>query len=334
MLKKPSVLFVLLLAIIGVIFLSLSIGTIRVTPLEVLKSLAGMGSEQSRLILFDFRLPRIVLAMLIGAALALSGAVLQAVSGNDIADPGILGINAGAGFGVVLFLWAVQGNSYNELGSLSVLSMPISAIAGAMAASVLVYRLAWKGGITSTRLLLVGVAVHAAFSSALIIVQLKMDDGDFMRATIWLSGSIWGSNWTYVWAILPWIVLLIPYVVYKARMLDVLSLGDGLATGLGVPVERQRRRLLLASVALAGAGVAAGGGIAFIGLAAPHLAKRLVGPKHALLIPASALMGALLLLLADTIGKNILPPSEIPVGLVISIIGAPYFIYLLLRSKS
>lgn len=145
------------------------------------------------------------------------------------------------------------------------------------------------------------------------MLQLKMDPNDFMQAAVWLSGNIWSSNWSFVSAVLPWIVVLLPFILYKARYLNVLNLGDQLATGLGTAVEKERRILLLSAAALSGACVAAGGNITFLGLVAPHIARRLVGPKHQLLIPASALTGALLFLLADLIGRMILAPSEIPV---------------------
>ena len=197
----------------------------------------------------------------------------------------------------------------------------------------MIYLLAWKKGLNPVRLVLVGIGVNAAFGAAILMLQLKMDPNDFMQATVWLSGNIWNANWSFVWATLPWIAVLLPFILYKARYLNVLNLGDQIAAGLGTAVEKERRTLLLAAAALSGACVAAGGNITFLGLVAPHIARRLVGPKHQLLIPASALTGALLFLLADLIGRNLLAPSEIPVGLVISVLGAPYFIYLLMKTN-
>ncbi|KHE72740.1 iron ABC transporter permease, partial [Halobacillus sp. BBL2006] len=179
---------------------------------------------------------------------------------------------------------------------------------------------------------LVGIGINSAFSALIIIFQLKMDPKDFMRATVWLSGNISGTDWTYVLALLPWILLLIPFVIMKAGTLNSLHFGDDIAAGLGAHVEKERRTLLFIAVALAGASVSVGGGIAFIGLVVPHLARRLVGPMHGALLPITMLMGALLLLVADTIGRNLLAPSEIPVGLVVSVVGGSYFIYLLMKS--
>ncbi|MDQ0208439.1 iron complex transport system permease protein [Alkalicoccobacillus murimartini] len=330
--KKPYIIMaVVAVSIISMFFLSLNLGLIRIAPLDVLRTLSGMGSERDALVLFQFRLPRMVIALLIGAGLAVSGAILQSVSQNGLADPGILGINTGAGFAVVLFIYFFQG-SLTGLGTLSIFIMPFFALLGASLAAFLIYTIAWKKGITPVRLILVGIGINAAFSAALIIFQLKMNPRDFMQATIWLAGSIWGTNWKFVLATLPWIVILLPITMYKARFLNVLNLGDQIATNLGTRVERERRILLFLSVALAGACVAVGGGIAFLGLIAPHIARRLVGPKHQFLVPCSALIGALLLLVADMIGRNILQPSEIPVGLVVAVLGAPYFIYLLIKT--
>lgn len=330
--KKPFIVMVVIFMLILIsLLISLNMGYIRIAPLDVIKTLVGLGTEKEKLVLFDFRLPRMVIAVLIGAGLAISGAILQGVSQNGLADPGILGINAGAGLAVVLFIFFFQGST-SGLGLLSIFVMPFAALVGGALAAFLIYIIAWKKGVTPTRLILVGIGVNAAFGALLIVFQLKMNPRDFMQATIWLSGSIWGTNWKFVLAILPWILFLIPFTIYKARFLNVLNLGDHTATGLGAPVEKERRKLLMLAVALAGSCVAVGGGIAFLGLVAPHLARRLVGPKHQVMLPTTALMGALILIVADTIGRNILSPSEIPVGIVVSILGAPYFIYLLMKT--
>ncbi|TYR80260.1 iron ABC transporter permease [Priestia megaterium] len=330
--KSPFlIMFILALLILLTFFISLNTGYIHISPINVIKTFIGAGTGQDQLVLFEFRLPRMIIALLIGAGLAVSGAILQGVSQNGLADPGILGINAGAGLAVVLFIFFFQGST-SSLGILSIFVMPMAALIGGAFAAFLIYALAWKKGVTPVRLVLVGIGINAAFGAALIIFQLKMSPRDFMQATVWLSGSIWGTNWKFVLTTLPWILILLPLTVYKSRYLNVLNLGDQMATGLGVAVEKERRILLLLAVALASSCVAVGGGIAFLGLVAPHLARRIVGPKHQVLLPTTALMGALLLLVADTIGRTILSPSEIPVGLVVSILGAPYFIYLLVKS--
>lgn len=313
--------------------ISLNLGVVRIAPMNVFNTLIGQGTIRDRLVLVDFRLPRMLLSLVIGAALAVSGAILQGVTKNELADPGILGINAGAGFTVILFIYFFQG-SMNEIAStFGVFLMPFFALFGAIVAALLIYLIAWKKGIDPVRLILVGIGVNSGFGAAIVIFQLKMNPQDFMQAAVWLSGDIWGANWRFVSIIVPLIVLLLPYAIYKSHVLNVLNLGDQIATGLGLKVEKERRILLITAVALAGFSVAAGGGIAFLGLVTPHIARKLVGPKHQLLLPITAILGSFLLLAADAIGKNVLAPTEIPVGIVTAVCSAPYFIYLLMKAK-
>ncbi|WP_138420076.1 FecCD family ABC transporter permease [Aquibacillus sediminis] len=329
--KQKPLLFIGLLSISIVVlfFVSLQTGTAALSPLTAIQTLFGNGTEKDSLILFEFRLPRIVIAILVGAGLAVSGAILQAITKNEIAEPGIIGINAGAGLAVVLFIFFVKDIPF---GFSSTYLLPVTALVGALTAAIAIYLFAWKDGISPVRLVLVGIAVNSGINALLIIFQLRMDPKDFDQAITWLSGSIWGADWTYVLAVLPWVILLIPLAILKASSLDILHNGDDIASGLGIHVERERGIFLLIAVGLAGASVSVAGNIAFLGLVSPHLVRRIIGPKHQMLIPASALMGALLLIVADMIGKNLMAPSEIPVGIVISALGAPYFIYLLIKT--
>ncbi|RCW76976.1 iron complex transport system permease protein [Saliterribacillus persicus] len=328
--KIYTILLILLLTVIAFI-ISMNTGFIRLSPMELLETLLGMGTEKQNLTLFEFRLPRIVISVLVGIGLALSGCVLQGVSGNALADPGILGINAGAGLAVVLFI-----SFFPTTSDVPVLFLPILAFVGAGVTAAVIYALAYKRGegITPTRLLLTGIAIAAGISAAMIILTLRLTPDNYQFVAVWLAGSIWGSNWMFVLSVLPWLLILIPYVFIKARVLNTLNLGEVTATGLGVNIEKERLLLLAAAVALAGASVAVSGGIGFVGLIGPHLARQLVGGKHQFVIPASAAIGALLLLSADTIGRWLIEPSEIPAGIVVSVIGAPYFLYLLAKSKA
>jgi len=332
--QKKFIVLISLFFILTIItfIISLNLGVVRIAPIDVFKTLIGRGTARDQLVLVDFRLPRMVLALLIGAGLAVSGAILQGVTKNELADPGILGINTGAGFMVILFIYFFQG-SMNSVSTLGIFLMPLFALIGAVIAAFLIYVLAWKKGIDPVRLILVGIGVNSGFGAAIVIFQLKMNPQDFMQAAVWLSGDIWGTNWKFVAILAPLILLLIPFALYKAHILNIMNLGDQVATGLGIHVEKERRILLLAAVALAGFSVAAGGGIAFLGLVAPHIAKRLIGPKHQLFLPLTAVLGSFVLLLADTIGKNLLAPTQIPVGIVVAIFSAPYFIFLLMKAK-
>lgn len=322
-------------ALIFILFLvSMNIGVIRLSPWDVMRTLAGVGTDRQSLILFDFRLPRILISVLIGSGLAMAGSVMQGVSRNALADPGILGINAGAGLMVILFV--SYYSIYNATQSAPVFLLPVLAFAGAGFTAVLIGWLAYKRhqGLSQTRLLLTGIAVASGISAATIVLSLRLDPNSFQFVAMWLAGSIWGTHWKFVLALLPWVAVLVPYVLYKARVLNVLNLGEATATGLGAPVGREQLKLLAAAVALAASCVSVSGGIGFIGLIAPHLGRRLVGPRHQMLLPAAALAGALLVITADTLGRWVMQPSEVPTGIVVAVVGAPYFLYLLVRSRS
>lgn len=324
---------VTLLLLIGlaiVFLLSLNLGFTHMSTWKVIQTLFGSGNTEDSLVLFHFWLPRMVIAMLCGAGIAVAGAILQSITRNDLSDPGILGINSGAGLAVVLYLYFFQGST-TGLAASSVFLLPIAAFAGALSAACLIYFVSWNQGTSPLRLILSGIGLNSAFLAIIIVFQMRMDPSDFTQATIWLSGSIWGSDWSDVLAVLPWTVLLIPLAISQSRKLNILALGDSVATGLGIRTERERIIFLLLSVALAGSSVSVGGGISFLGLIAPHITRRLVGAGHQSVLPISALLGALILLAADTLGRSIWAPSEIPVGLVVSAIGAPYFIYLLIK---
>lgn len=312
------------------LIVSMNTGYTRLSPLDTLRTLFGGGTDKENLILFDFRLPRIVVSMLVGAGLALSGCIIQGVSKNALADPGLLGINAGAGLMVILYVMFFGANSF-----LSVFTLPFLALGGAGVTAVFIYLLAYKRGegIAPMRLILTGIAVQAGITALTTVLVVKLDETQFDFVATWQAGSIWGSNWKFVLALLPWLLLLIPYVLSKSRVLDVLNLGDDVAHGLGASVEKERRKLLAVAVALGASCVAVSGSISFVGLIAPHLAKRLVGARHSILLPTCLLTGAVLVSVADTVARVIVQPSEIPTGIMVAIIGAPYFLYLLAKSR-
>ena len=327
--NKAVVTAIILLVLLIIIFLlSLNTGLIKIDPLTVINTFLGNGSEQDELLLLEFRLPRIVIAVLIGMGLAVSGTVLQGVVKNPLADPGIIGINAGAGLAVMIFVIYFS----TELGN-SVFIMPIVAFIGAGITAVVIYAFSYKKdeGVSPIRLILVGVAVAAGISALMIVLTLRIDPESYSFVATWLAGSIWGTSWNFVLALLPWLVILIPFVYFKSRVLDVMNLGDATAVSLGMNLERERRWLLAAAVALAAASVSVSGAIGFVGLITPHMTRRLVGETHKYVIPIAALIGAVLVLTADTLGRLILQPAEIPTGVVVAIIGAPYFLYLLAK---
>lgn len=327
--NKPLLLFlILLLLTFGVIVISLSVGYSTVSINRILPTLFGMGSFEEEFILFSVRLPRILITLLAGIALAVSGSILQSITQNDLADPGIIGINSGAGVGVALFFlyFPMDAGSF-------VYMLPLVAFASAFIIALLIYLFSYQkgAGIQPIKLILVGVGFSMACSGAMVVLisSAERERVDFIAK--WLAGSIWGTDWPYIVALLPWILILLPFVLWKANKLDLLSFSEEVAVGVGVSVHRERSLLLLTAVALAAAAVSVTGGISFIGLMAPHIAKQLVGPKNGLFIPIAMLIGGGLLLIADTIGRNIAEPEGIAAGIITALIGAPYFIYLLMK---
>ncbi|MCC0632436.1 iron ABC transporter permease [Clostridioides sp. ZZV15-6388] len=331
--SKTLLVISILMVLIFIAFLvSLNLGSFSIEPMDVIKTFIGQGQRNHEIAIFKLRLPRIIIALLVGSALSTAGVILQGVTKNDLADSGILGINSGAALFVVVYIYLMNGNVYEGMSNLTVFTMPVVALVGALFGAFLIYSLAWKGGINSSRLLLIGIGVNIAFTSILTIFQLKFTTQEFNRVMVWTSGSIWGTSWKYVIAVLPFIVIFMGITMYKSKYIDVLNLGDEVSTSLGVDVEKQRRRLIIYAVILSGVSTSVAGSISFLGLIAPHIGRKIIGPRHKRLIPVSALIGTLLLLVADTISRNILAPIEIPVGIVVSIIGVPYFIYLMLAN--
>jgi len=317
--------------LIAAMFLSLSWGTYEISVVDIIKTFLGYGSRFQNTVIFTLRLPRIAVAVLVGTALAVSGAILQSITRNDLAEPGIIGINAGAALTVVILI--SHGTLYyNEISKLRMYLMPAAAVVGAFAAALLVYGLAMrKGKAAPVRLILVGIGVNAGINACVTFYQLNMSGGDYNRALTWISGSLWGSSWKYFWLVGPWILLLCGLTIYRSKVLDVMDLGDELATGLGVNVEKNRKVLLFLAVGLAALATAVAGNIAFLGLLGPHIAKSIVGPVHARKIPMAAMISSAIIIAADACARNLFSPIEIPVGIMISLVGVPYFIYLMLK---
>lgn len=324
--------FVLLIAI--TVYISLTNGAFDMTVGEVVRTLLRIeGDPKFDLIIFDFRLPRIVIAALVGMGLGVAGTVIQGITRNGLADSGILGINAGAGAAIVIFMFFFQGQLSN-LGTAGIMLQPLFGLAGGLLAALLIYFFSFKGGRLDTeRLLLTGIAIGSGFGALSLYVSLKMKSADFEMATVWISGSIYNANWIYILSMLPWLLILLPIIYHKAHLLDLFQLEEATVTSIGVRVEREKSILLLASIGVISSCVSVSGSISFIGLMAPHIARSLVGTRHRAIIPVSGAVGMLLVLLSDFIAKTAFSPLEIPVGIVVSIIGVPYFLYLLVKRK-
>lgn len=326
--KQRFFFFTLLGLILATAIISIGAGYSSMGYDRIFAALIGQGTFKENFVLFSIRMPRILITVLAGMALALSGAILQSITRNDLADPGIIGINSGAGAAIALFFLFVPVDA----GSFVYL-LPLVAFGGALLTAILIYLFSYQRetGLQPIRLILTGIGFSMALSGVMIVLisSAEREKVDFIAN--WLAGNIWGTDWPFILALLPWLLVLIPFVLYKANRLNMLGLSEPVAVGLGVSVEKERITMLLAAVALAASAVSVTGGIAFIGLMAPHIAKALVGPRHQLFLPLAILIGGWLLRLADTIGRNLLEPSGIPAGVMAALIGAPYFIYLLMK---
>lgn len=328
--RAIQVSLVLFAVAVAVVVISLNTGTIRLPPSAVWRTLFGYGSKDENLVLFEYRLPRIMVTMLAGIGLGIAGAIFQGVSRNSLAEPGLLGINAGAALGLMVYI-----SFFRTLNGPAALMIPIFTFCGGAATAVVIFLLSYDRyrGILPIRLILVGIAIAAGTSALTLLLSLRLDEETYLFAARWLAGSVWGREWICVLALLPWVVVLVPVIYYHSRTLDLFALGDDTAVGIGSSVTRSRLCLLALGVALSCASVSMAGGIGFIGLAAPHMAKRLVGPQHRHFLPVAGMIGLVILVVADTIGRSVFQPNAIPAGVIVAAIGGPYFLFLLLRMK-
>ncbi|GAK43468.1 iron ABC transporter permease [Paenibacillus urinalis] len=312
---------VILLALINI-----AVGAVSVTFMDILHAFTGKGDPDVSHIIIHYRLPRIILAIMVGAGLAVSGLISQAILMNPMAAPDTLGISAGSALGAVATVLLLTPNMHSQALT------ALAAFAGGAAGALLVYVLAYQKGLNPVRLALIGVAVSACGSTWIQLLITKTSAGT-STVLLWLNGSLWGRTWDQVLQLAPLIVIFIPMVWLFSRAMDILALGESMSKGLGVSLEKMRLILLLLTVLLASGSVATVGMIGFVGLVSPHIARKLVSGGHRAYVPAAALTGSVMLLLSDTMGRVLLPPIEFPAGLVTSIIGAPFFVFLLWRES-
>ena len=324
-------LIILLVLLVISFFVTLCWGTYKVTPLEVINTLFGNGSKMQRAAIINLRLPRMLVGIAVAVALSTAGAILQTITKNDLADTGIIGINAGAAVAAVLFITYSTGNYYSELGQLSIFVLPFMAIVGAGVTSFILYMLSSRKGVRPRRLLLIGIGLNAGLNALITFFTFRGGVGDYNRVLVWTSGSLWGAGWSYAKVIIPIVLLMFIIVLLNHKKLDVLNLSDELATGLGLNLQKERKKFLTFAVILAGSATAFAGNIGFLGLISPHIARKLVGPYHKNFISISAIISIIIVLLADAVSRNLFSPIEIPVGITVSIFGVPYFIYLMMK---
>ncbi len=316
----PNLILPVLLIIIFILsIVSLGLGAIYITPSEIIRNLIGEGTQSQRFILNNYRIPRIIIAIIVGAGLATAGAILQGILRNPLASPDVIGVTKGAGLAAVIIIVLFPTSP--------IIFLPLSAFIGAAIIAAILMLFVYKKGAQPNTLALVGIALGAICQAGIEYLMIKFPD-DVSMTLLWLTGSLWARGWDQVYLLLPCLIL-IPILFGLTAKLDILSLGDDIATGLGERSKFLRYILLSVSVILIGVCVATVGSIGFIGLIAPHIARRIVGSKFNVLLPASALFGAILLLVADSLGRGLSPPIEIPAGIITAVIGAPYFLYLL-----
>lgn len=308
--------FSVVLLLIICSFLSLSAGAIWMSPLKVLREI-WTGEN---FILVEYRIPRMILGILVGAALAISGAVIQGVVRNPLASPDVIGITKGASLAAVIVIIVFP--------AAPLFVLPFASFVGAMVISIVLSLLISFKGVKGSQLALIGMAI-GAIAMALVQYLLIRSPMEANIALVWLTGSLFGRNYQHIFSILPWLIVAIPVIMLYSRKLDLLHLGEDVATSLGTHVKRTKMILLVAAVMLAGAAISVAGGLSFLGLIAPHIARSIVGHKHVHIVMMSGLIGGLLMVFADGLARMIAPPLDIPVGVLIAIIGAPYFLYVL-----
>ncbi|WP_394133647.1 FecCD family ABC transporter permease [Vibrio parahaemolyticus] len=316
---------------------SITVGPMNISFTDSLRGLVGAHSELAphiQLVINEIRLPRTILCMFIGAILAICGVVMQGLFRNPLAEPGIIGVSAGAALGGAFAIVVFAEFSQNHPQLMNLAALPLFAFLGGALTTVLVYWLGTnKFGTSVTIMLLAGVAISALSGAAIGFLNFSADDQMLRDLTLWSMGSLAGANWAGIGLASVTLVVLLFWFHKKAMSLNALLLGESEARHLGVPVQKLKRQLILLSAVGVGVTVSICGAIGFIGLVIPHLGRMLAGPDHRTLLPISALLGALLLTSADMIARVLLAPAELPVGIVTALIGAPFFIYLLFQQR-
>ena len=316
---KIIVLAVLGLAVAAAFVIGNVVGTMNISVSDIIDTVKGNHSGTANKVIWNIRLPRMILAGLVGINLALSGSILQGVMKNPLADPSIIGISSGAGlFGILLLVVFPQWQNF----------VPIAAFGGAMLAAVIIYILAWKGGIDPTRIVLSGVAVSALFSAGISAILVFYSDR-VHGALTFMNGSLSSRSWSEVQTILPYTIIGLILSFFLSDKLNILVLGDDTARGLGLNVELTRLGFTALAALLAASAVSVVGLLGFVGLIVPHSIRLILGNNYRWMFPATALLGASLVMFSDTFARTVMSPTEIPVGIVMAVLGVPFFLYLL-----
>lgn len=309
---------IVIICLIISIFISLCVGSTMYSPMKALKGVFTLDD----FILNEYRIPRTLLGLVVGSSLAISGAVIQGVVRNPLASPDVIGITKGASLAAIIVIMVFP--------TAPLIVLPIGSFIGALVISLILSFLISKFNIKGSTLALIGLAI-GAICTAVVQFLLIRNPMDANNALIWLTGSLYGHTIENFYSIIPWIIITLPLVLGLSYQLDILNLGDNIAVALGAKVQHLKMILLILSVMLAGASISVVGGISFLGLISPHIARSLVGQRYFHVVIMSGLIGAVLILVSDGLARGIHPPLDIPVGVIIAIIGVPYFLFLLRR---
>ncbi len=329
----------LLIALLVTVLLALTVGAAGI-PLARLPAALGLGGEahplaaRDQLVLWSIRIPRIAASAIVGGLLAMSGAIMQGLFRNPLADPALVGVSSGGAFAAASAIVFTDSALGQGLRHWQPYLLPAAAFAGSLGTTVLLYRIASRGGRTSIALfLLAGIAIAAIANAGIGLLVFAADDRQLRDITFWLLGSLSGSTWAKTATLAPVLIIALTACHAMARGLDVLVLGEAEAFHAGVDVERLKRSSIVLVSAMTGVAVSVCGVVGFIGIVIPHLLRMMIGPGHRLLLPASACLGALLLVGADTLARSIVAPADMPIGILTAAIGAPFFLAMLLRQR-
>lgn len=327
---KRAIIIILVLSVLlfAVFVAGCTVGQYKMSVAEVFATFFGKGSRFGKLALFEFRLPRLCLAVLVGLGMGMSGVVMQDLLHNDLASPGTLGVSDGAGLFVTLYVAVFKSKSDNPV------LLPVLALLGGLLSASIIFLLGMRRRqkINPTRLIMTGVAMSSAYGAAGTFIMMLIDSNQLEFLQRWQSGELWGTQWKYIITFAVWLAVVGGITYYQAHRLNVINIGYDVARGLGVNVGKSFFGLSICAVALASASVAFGGNFFFLGLIGPHIARKLVGTDARALLPASGIIAGIIVLAADMLVHGISLFANIPTGIVVSVLSVPYFLYLLVRS--